>query len=135
MNKNFHGPWEVVIDGTCSSAWPHIVPLGTSLDDINEECIAELSSVYLERSTDGMPGSWAEKPERFDKSPDHDEIMEKARLIASAPELLRSLSEVLEELLKYENQPHPCGSMGASYYLLRVMYARSVIAKATGESA
>lgn len=97
MNKNTQGPWEIVIDGTCSAAWPHIVPLGTSLDDVNEECIAELSSVYLERSTDGIPGSWAEKPERFDKSPDHDEIMRKARLIAASPDLLSSLSKKVNE--------------------------------------
>lgn len=130
MNNNVQGPWEVVIDGTFSAAWPHIVPVGTSLDEINEECIAELSSVYLERSTDGMPGSWVEKPECFDKSPDHDEIMRKARLIAAAPELLEALQSL------FGADMETCMLMdGKEDQLQALAKAHIALAKATGESA
>ena len=134
MSNRMLGPWEVVIDGTCSAAWPQIVPLGTSLDDVNEECIAELSSVYLERSTDGMPESWVEKPERFDKSPDHDEVMKMACLIAAAPDLL---IELRQAVIQMEMAAECIESKRYDEALLHVSSLmrskRAAIAKATGE--
>lgn len=93
MSKYKFGPWEVVIDGTCSGAWPHIVPTGTHQDDVNGNTIAELPTTHIEKSTRGFPGTYVEKPERFQNTADHDEIMAAAHLIAAAPELLALLVE------------------------------------------
>lgn len=92
-NKTAHtpGPWALIIDGTCSGAWPHIVPDGTSVEDCGELAIAELPSTHAERNTKGFPGPFSEKPDRFKVTDGHDEIMANARLIAAAPELLEAL--------------------------------------------
>lgn len=83
------GPWRIVIDGTCSAARPHIV----SADyDAGSYPIAELKSCFLEKSTRGFPRTYDEKPGRFKKTDDHDEVIANARLIVAAPDLHEALS-------------------------------------------
>ncbi|WP_424682951.1 hypothetical protein [Frateuria sp. YIM B11624] len=127
------GPWRIVIDGTCSAAWPHIV--GPSFGE--EECcagdaIAELSSCFTEKSTRGMPGPYSKKPSRFQKTADHDQIMADARLIASAPELLEAAKAALP-FLRDEASKYPDDGSNEPLEALRDLEA--AIAQATGEQA
>jgi len=56
-----------------------------------------------------------------------------ARLIAAAPDLLGSLEDCVSELELYANTHHPKGADGARDHMVKIMLARSAIAKARGE--
>lgn len=101
------GPVKVVIDGTCSAAWPHIVPADVDPDLVFEDAIAELPSTHVERSTRGIPATYGENPKKFKPNPDHDKIMADANLIAESFNVLhetgltpRQLAEQRAELLE-----------------------------------
>lgn len=117
------GPWRIVIDGTCSAAWPHI--LGVQHDDDCIDSVAELGAVYLERSRRGFPATFTEKPRRFRPTDDHDRVMADARLIAAAPELLALLSLLIKRWEYDHGDDLPRA----------VVEARVVIAKAEGAGA
>lgn len=95
MTEHTPGPWRIVIDGTCSGAWPHIVgPDFEGNDTCAGEAIAELGTCFVERRMAGMPGTYSEKPRRFRKTRDHDQVMANARLVARAPMLLAELQNI-----------------------------------------
>lgn len=122
------GPWRIVIDGTCSGAWPHIVAPDFGGDECYAgDAIAELGTCFVERRTSGMPGSYSEKPKRFRKTRDHDQVMANARLITAAPELLAFADRVFRT---FHDAKH-AGSVESS---LRDD-AKALIAAATGEQA
>lgn len=75
------GQRRIVIDGTCSAAWPFVLALEHS-DDCSE-AIAELPATHVERSTRGAPGTYKQKPARFKPTAVHDEVMANAALIAA----------------------------------------------------
>ena len=77
------GPWSIVIDGTCSAAWPHITGASGT--------IAELATTHVEKTTRGNPGTFQKKPQRFKPGVAQDQVMANAHLIATAPELLTQL--------------------------------------------
>jgi hypothetical protein len=122
--KHTPGPWEVVIDGTCSAGWPHVVQEAFA-DDLGY-AVAELPSCFTEKSTRGAPGTYQEKPSRFRKTDDHDEIMANARLIAAAPELLEALRKYLAAGFGNSTDHH---HKQAEAYDTAI----AAIAKATGE--
>lgn len=94
------GPWRIIIDGTCSGAWPHIVGPDFNAKEVYAgEAIAELSTTHIEKVRSGKrwkgyPGTIQEKPGRFEPTNDHDEIMANAHLIAAAPKLYGALEEL-----------------------------------------
>ena len=135
------GPWRVVIDGTCSGAWPFIGPAHLPDDELRDEAIAELGTTHAERARirmRGMPGTFAEKPQRFEPTPEHDTIMANACLIAAAPDsheanvlMVDALNVAFHIAPDYDDEriedEMPTSAVAAAYFA-----ARSAIAKATG---
>lgn len=127
------GPWSIVIDGTCSAAWPYIVPVFFDGVFDPDDAVAELPSCYVERTKrngrriDGMPASYLEAPKRFKKKPCHDEVMANAHLIAAAPDLLAAAKKVLEWSHGMEEAPVDC----RPFFFDPL---RAAVAKAEGES-
>lgn len=141
--KHTAGPWEIVVDGTCSAAWANIVPQGAVAEDINEMAIARLPTTHVERSTRGIPGSYSEKPARFVPAEDHDQVMANARLIAASPDLLAAHLEgerIISAFVGMTADGRLDCRNPAVIELCEIITAYQVakdaaIAKATGESA
>lgn len=97
--KHSPTPWRVVIDGTCSAAWPHV--LGADQDDDScDEAIAELDASHVERSTRGAPGTCKEKPQRFKPSKGHERVMANAQHIVQCVNAHDALVAALEAFLR-----------------------------------
>lgn len=102
-DKHTPGPLRVIIASTCSGAWPQIVQ--DCIDpDTNEEWareIGDLPTAFVERPEVhgvGMPDEYNEKPERFKKTEDHEEVMANAYLWAASPTMLDALRLASKEL-------------------------------------
>lgn len=142
MTAHTPGPWRVVIDGTCSGAWPFIGPAELTDGELVDDPVAELGTTHIERVRTrlrGMPGTFAEKPQRFESTPEHDTIMANARLIAAAPDLLAALEWMVAHDDTNEGN-EPVESLGGqtwseynAYWLAGLEQARAAIAKAKGE--
>lgn len=128
------GPWRIVIDGTCSGAWPHIVGPDFEGNDC-DDAIAELGTCFVERRTTGMPGPYSEKPERFRKTRDHDQVMANARLIAAAPVQHEEMLRFLLVLERAEADPELWARLTEGTGIATANAYRAAIAEATGEKA
>ena len=81
------GPWTTHIDGTCSGASPRIVT--DAVDEYGEPFdIADLSTSHVEteeaRNSGEMPGTYQEKPHRFELTHDGEQVLADAAFIAAA---------------------------------------------------
>lgn len=135
MGKHTPGPWGLYIDGTCSGAWPFICPVGLiGTEDASEFSIAELPPTHTEIDSmrgRGPVGSFMERPERFEPTADHDEIMANAHLIAAAPELLAFAEHVKTLAFDFINE----GIRPQDHHMRELAWkANAVAAKTTGES-
>lgn len=121
--KHTPGPWQFVISGTCSAAWPHICAAENDVDN----SIAELPPSHLERDHKKSV-TFLEDRSHFKPSPNYDQVVANARLISAAPELLEALEKALIALNLYADY-------GWSDRMRIRSEAKAAIAKATGAAA
>lgn len=122
MTKWTRGMFDVVIDGTCSAAWPFIVPAGADYDD----SVAELNSVFLRKANAPRGVTYQERRSAFRKAKDYDETMAIAHLFAAAPDLYA----ILDEMVNYNGGSE--NALADEYVFQRAVAALS---RARGEQA
>lgn len=125
--KHTPGPLKVVMQSTCSGAWPAIVQVCVD-PDTGEEWERDLGrceTSHVEtdeaRNSDELPAGYDEAPHRFKILPEGEEMIANAVLWAAAPELLTALCDCLMFIEKRHKTS------------LVTRQARAAIAKATGE--
>lgn len=82
------GPWTVRLDGTCSGTWPHID--AAEPDEYGDPVtVAELPTSHVEtsaaRESGEMPGSYEEKPHRFEPIDGAPSLVDAAYIAAANP--------------------------------------------------
>ena len=134
--KHTPGPLKVVMQSTCSGAWPAIVQVCVD-PDTGEEWERDLGrceTSHVEtdeaRNSDELPAGYGEAPHRFKIQPEGEEMIANAVLWAAAPELLEALRAFLRAPSLGSAGP---GSVTIAVQDFNLRAARAAIAKATGE--
>lgn len=92
--KHTPGPLKVVMQSTCSAAWPAIVQvcIDPATGEEWEREIGEAGTSHLETAhahcSNEFPAGYDEAPHRFELHPDGEEAIANATLWAAAPDLL-----------------------------------------------
>jgi hypothetical protein len=95
--KHTPGPLRVMIESTCSAAWPVIVHdcVDPETGEVWPRQVGQAENSHLEtkeaRESDGDIGDYSEMPHRFALADDGEESLANAKLWAAAPELLEAL--------------------------------------------
>ena len=106
MDKTTPGPYEVRIESTCSGAWPVIV-----LSSDPDEEIGQCGTAYVRsRRSAKLAANYGVRPDLFNKTPDHDEVMATARLFAASWDHALFTSALLRGLIRWK--PFAGGAIG-----------------------
>lgn len=136
-DKHTPGPLKVVMQSTCSAAWPTVVQ--TCNDPETGEAwdreIGKAETSHLEtaeaHASDEMPATYDDAPHRFKLAEEGEEAIANAILWAAAPDLLEALRKY-ELPIDINNIALSCIEFG-SEAVERELQRRAAIAKATGE--